>query len=123
MANISERDIDTMVTILDHCDRIEEYIERFGKDYSVYQNDFVYQDAVKMRLFQIGECSNRISEEGKQLMRNIPWHKIYGLRNIIGHGYEKIVEQRIWGTIIYDIPELKQGILFWLNHENIQLDE
>ena len=69
-----------------------------------------YRDAVKMNLFRIGETVNSISDECKEHLKDIPWHQIYGMRNIIGHGYVKVDDEIIWKTVENDIPVLEQII-------------
>ncbi|MBQ9653468.1 MAG: DUF86 domain-containing protein [Bacteroidales bacterium] len=41
----------------------------------------------------------------------IPWHELYGLRNRIVHGYDKVNKAIIWSTIIQDIPVIKVELL------------
>ena len=106
----SERDIDSLLMILDHCERIEACVKRFGDDYDSYINDLDYQDAVKMNLLQIGEISNRISDECTGRISGVPWRAVYGLRNVIAHGYESLVEERIWDTVRNDIPQLSAAL-------------
>ena len=72
---MNERDIDLLLRILDHCDRISACIHRFGDDFQKYLMDPDYQDAVKMNLFQIGECVNRLSEEFRAEKTEVPWHE------------------------------------------------
>ena len=43
-------------------------------------------------------------------MNAIPWHKIYGTRNVIAHGYVKVKNEIIWEIIEKDVPLLKQEI-------------
>ena len=103
----SERDIDSLFLMLDHCERIESCVRRFGDSYDSYFTDHDYQDAIKMNLLQIGEICNRLSDECTGQIKDIPWREIYGLRNVIAHGYESLVEERIWNTVKEDIPDLK----------------
>lgn len=103
---LKERDIDNLMMILDHCERIEACVKRFGEDYDSYSNDMDYQDAVKMNLLQIGEISNRLSDECTDKISGVPWRAVYGLRNVIAHGYESLAEERIWDTVKNDIPQL-----------------
>ena len=71
----SERDTDSLLMILDHCERIDACVKRFGDDYDSYFNDPDYQDAVKMNLLQIGEISNRLSDDCTGRISSIPWRK------------------------------------------------
>jgi len=108
MRNQSERDKDYVASILDHCDRITAAIERFGNSFDNFATDADYRDVIKMHLFQIGEISNKISDEYKDRMTDIPWVQMYGIRNIIAHAYVKVDEEIIWNTVINDIPSLVQ---------------
>ena len=117
-----DSDIDLLLRILDHCDRIKSCIQRFGDDFQVYLQDLDYQDVIKMNIFQIGESVNSLSDEIKEEFSGIPWHEIYGMRNIIAHGYVKIKEERIWQTIQTDIPELDKQITEFLENSGIKND-
>lgn len=114
MKTISERDVDIICSILDHCDRITEIVKRIDSSWEKYSKDIVFKDAIKMNIFQIGELSNHLSDEFKELTAEISWHKIYGTRNIIAHGYIMIDERIIWNTVLKDIPELKNKLLVLL---------
>ena len=110
MRGISERDIDNLSAILDYCDRIHSITERFGNSYEQYRADADYQDAVMMNVFQIGEATNRLSDECKETLDMIPWHEIYGTRNVIAHGYVKVKDEIIWKIVERDIPILTKEI-------------
>ena len=122
MKMVNERDIDMLLRILDHCDRVFSSISRFGDDYEIYKEYWDYQDVIKMNLFQIGEISNNLSDELRENMSEIPWHQLYGMRNIIAHGYEKVHEEEIWKTIKNDIPDIKGKIVSFLNKLNIDTE-
>ena len=51
------RDYELILRMIDHCKRIEEIKDRFGNSFNAFSKDSVYQDAVNMNLFQIGELS------------------------------------------------------------------
>lgn len=110
MREFSDRDKDNLAAILDYCDRISSIIERFGNSFEIYKTDADYRDAVLMNVFQIGEASNRLSDECKEIFNSIPWHEIYGTRNVIAHGYVKVNNEIIWDIIERDIPLLKKEI-------------
>ena len=110
MKQFSERDIDCLNAILDHCDRIEKLKERFGDSFEIFAKDPAYIDAALMNIFQIGELSNQLSDECREIFSETPWHQIYGTRNIIAHAYVKVDNMIIWNIISYDIPRLKKEI-------------
>ena len=67
-------------------------------------------NACVMRLQVIGEHVGKLmKEESRPLDKftEIPWHAIYGLRNIIAHEYANIDEAVIVSVINEDLPKLK----------------
>ena len=63
-----------------------------------------------MNIFQIGELSNHLSDELKESFPDIPWHNIYGIRNIIAHAYIIVDKSKIWETAENDVPVLYKKI-------------
>ena len=53
MSTPNERDLDYIAAMLDHCDRIEEILQRLDYSEEKYNQDAVFQDAVKMNIFQM----------------------------------------------------------------------
>lgn len=110
MKTVSERDIDRLVKILDYCDKIRECRDYFNDSFDVFADNVIYQDAVQMSLFQIGEQANHLSEKCIEQMGGVPWYQIIGLRNRIAHGYETVQSNQIWSIMIKDVPDLKDAI-------------
>ena len=110
MIRLAPRDEDSLVRILELCDRINSARQRYGDGLNSFLADEDYKDVVCMNLFQIGEVSHSLSDELKASMSEVPWREIYGLRNVIAHGYESLVEERIWNTVKKDIPQLSQTL-------------
>ena len=56
------------------------------------------QDAILMRLQQIGENLIKIRDQDSDAFQHKPdsWHKLAGLRNVISHSYETIEPDIIW---------------------------
>ncbi len=70
-------------------------------------------NACVMRLQVIGEHVGRLmKEDSKPLDKytEIPWHAIYGMRNIISHEYANIDETVIISAIKEDLPKLKDVV-------------
>ena len=62
----------------------------------------------------IGEGVNRINRLIPGFLENsfpdIPWKSIIGMRNRIAHGYFELDADAVYGTIVCDIPMLKETI-------------
>ena len=66
------------------------------------------QDAVTQPLEIIGEAAGHVSEEYRELQREIPWHKMIGMRNRLIHEYFRVNYGTVWDTVKDDLPELVQ---------------
>lgn len=64
-------------------------------------------NAICLEFIQIGEKVNLLPEEFYESYPDVPWHELYGLRNRIVHGYEKVRKEIIWATIVQDLPLIK----------------
>jgi len=87
-------------------------IEIFLTDYTEedFYNDRKTKDAVVRNLEVIGEASNQLNKNFKDLNKNIPWREAADLRNKIIHDYAGIDYKMLWVIIQNDLPPLKQQL-------------
>ena len=98
-----------------HVDDIYDAIKAIQKYTSgLSRDDFMAssekQDAVIRRLEVIGEAANRLTEDFRSRYPEIAWSGIVGLRNVLIHEYDTIDLDRVWKTIVRDIPELERQL-------------
>lgn len=105
--NPGERDRELSLAILEHCQRIEDACNRFGDDYETFVFDEDYQDVINMNILQIGELANQLTDAFKEQYPDVPWHQMYGIRNIMAHAYIQVDAATVWDTVKNDIPKLK----------------
>jgi len=106
---MTERDIARLREILWFCAGIDETLERFGYDRETLLCDRDYFDSVCMKLLQIGECCNRLSDVFRQRTEHLAaWSGIRGLRNLVAHEYGELDGDLLWEIVTEDIPALKQ---------------
>ncbi len=74
-------------------------------------NDLKDFNAICLEIIQIGEKVNQLPIAFYDEYPEIPWHELYGMRNRIVHGYEKVNKVIIWATLMQDIPAIKQKLL------------
>jgi uncharacterized protein with HEPN domain len=87
---------------------IENYLE--GKrDFDIYKKNKMLRRAVERELEIIGEALNNIEKTDPNIKISAK-RQIIGLRNRVIHGYDKIDDEIIWGTIIKHLPILKTEI-------------
>ena len=80
--------------ILETIDLVQSSLE--AVDEADFRTDRDKIDLTAFRLFQIGELTNKLSQDVKQRHPEIAWPSIYGLRNLIAHHYEKTKPQALW---------------------------
>lgn len=66
----------------------------------------LHQDAIFRTLEIIGEAAGNISQETRQVHKDIPWDEIIGMRNRLIHEYFRIDLTKVWETATLDIPAL-----------------
>jgi uncharacterized protein with HEPN domain len=54
----------------------------------------------------IGEAASGLAPELRQQYANIPWQDIVSMRNRLVHAYFDIDLDRVWDTMIEDLPRL-----------------
>lgn len=113
---MDSRDISVLKHMLKYCNEIENTINRFGNDIEKFKNDNDYKDSLSMKIFQIGELANHLTDEYLEETKNkINWNAIRGMRNRFAHGYGKMDSNKIFYTGIEDIPVIKKFLENELN--------
>ena len=94
--------------IKESIDSIEKFLGE-KRDFKIYMANKMLRRAVEREFEIIGEAMNRIGKldatidiSGKKL--------IIDMRNRVIHGYDKIDNEIIWGTIVRHLPVLKLEI-------------
>ncbi len=91
--------------IQESIDSIEKYLGE-KRDFKVYMANKMLRRAVEREFEIIGEAMSRIEKLDPSL--DISGKKqIISMRNRVIHGYDKIDNEIIWGTIVRHLPTLK----------------
>lgn len=80
--------------ILDSVEKIHRYTTNMT--FEDFCSDSKTIDAVVRNFEIIGEASNRLPEEIKDLYSAVDWHRIRGFRNRIVHDYMGIDYRTVW---------------------------
>jgi len=64
------------------------------------------QDAVIRRIEIIGEASRRISDSTKTEYSELPWRRLYRMRNLMIHEYDRVDLGAVWETVQNELPKL-----------------
>ncbi|MEO1593467.1 MAG: HepT-like ribonuclease domain-containing protein [Cyanobacteria bacterium J06632_22] len=68
------------------------------------------QDSVIRRLTIIGEAAGRLSDETREAIPDIEWHKFKGMRNRLIHKYDEIDIDLVWDITQQELSVLIQAI-------------
>jgi uncharacterized protein with HEPN domain len=83
--------------------RILDYAE--GMDILKFKQSYITVDAVVRNFEIIGEASKNLPDHITEKYPEVPWRKMYGLRNLISHEYFGVDYEMIWEIIISDLPQ------------------
>jgi len=106
---------DRLEDILESIELIQEWSKGMTEleDFMITPNRVMAFNACVMRLQVIGEHVGKLLKEKSNPLdeyKDIPWHAIYGMRNLISHEYGNIDEVVVVSTINDDLPKLKKVI-------------
>ena len=90
-------------------ERIEEYIKGF--DFASFKKNYLVVDAVARNFEIIGEAAKNIPSEIQVKYPQLPWRKMYGLRNLISHEYFGIDYEIIWEIASKNLPQNKEILI------------
>jgi len=66
----------------------------------------------------IGEAASKVSQESQDLLTNIPWRNIVGMRNRLVHAYFDINLDILWKTVVEGLPPIAEDIKHFLDGLN-----
>ena len=101
---LNENDLSYLIDIVDCIMDINEFTKAI--EYYQFEKEKMRKLAVERQLEVIGQAANKISKEKQDLMKNIPWENIIGLRNKLAHDYGEILAERIWIISKTSVQEL-----------------
>jgi len=101
---LNENDLSYLMDIVDCIMDINEFTKSI--EYYQFEKDKMRKLAVERQLEIIGQAANKISNETQNIMVNVPWKNIIGMRNKLAHDYGEILAERIWAISKKSIQEL-----------------
>jgi len=100
--------------------RIEEYLGDL--DFKKFKMTHIVVDAVVRNFEIIGEASRKIPSDIQEEYPEIPWRKMYGLRNLIAHEYFGIDYEMIWEIAKNNLPQNRKDLQKIIEKEKAQGD-
>ena len=81
---------------------LEQEKERHSLE-SIKEDKLAFYGMAKM-IEIIGEASYKLTHDFKKAHPELPWTEMEGMRHILVHGYYAISPDRLWATVVNDIP-------------------
>jgi uncharacterized protein with HEPN domain len=103
--------------ITESCTKILNYTS--GMDFEALLADDRTYDAVLLNLQIIGESVKNLPQEVRDLVPEIEWRKIAGLRDIIAHTYFQIESSIIWDIVQTKIEPLQEAVTTLLSSNEL----
>jgi len=104
----SQRDAIILKKVLKYCDEVNQAVSHFGDNFETFEESSVYRGSASMGILQIGEHSNRLSDDFKARFTDMPWPKIKAMRNVIAHEYYEMDIAILWKIVCEYVPELQE---------------
>ena len=105
---MQSKDRMVLLKILDKIEVLEKIAK--GKTKEKFLDDNILQHAAAMAFLSMGELTKHFTKDFIETEKRLPVNKMRGMRNMAAHEYDAIRFERVWETIIVDIPELKSII-------------
>lgn len=106
---MSRRDVLDLRDYLEHmlqaADRVQRYLE--GMDRTGFLADELRQDAVLRNFEVLGEAAWNVHRHFPDVVAThpgIPWKAMYGMRNVLAHGYFRIDLDAVWEAATSALP-------------------
>lgn len=104
-------DIKDSARLWDMLDSARTVIEfTSGQHFEEFLHDRKTRNAVERNFEIIGEAARCVSPEARELLSEIPWKSIIGLRNVLTHEYGEIRYEILWSIIKNKLPALIQKL-------------
>jgi uncharacterized protein with HEPN domain len=91
-----------LIDMITSIERIAEYTS--GLDFERFDNNFMVVDAVARNFEIIGEAARKIPKDLQEKYPDVPWEKMYRLRNIVSHEYFRVDHETLWEIATKHLP-------------------
>ncbi|CAN5784444.1 hypothetical protein BH18ACT15_BH18ACT15_06670 [soil metagenome] len=91
----------------------EAAAELIGRGRQAWDNDVLLRLAGEAVIGRIADATNRLPEEIKGSIHDVPWDDIRDIRILVDHIYHRIDYNSLWQTLHDDVPHLVSRLREW----------
>jgi uncharacterized protein with HEPN domain len=91
--------------ILEAVRRIESYVAEVTEE--EFSQNGEKQDAVIRRIEIIGEATARLSPETRDVLSELPYRKMRGMRNVVAHDYANVDIAIVWEVATVHLKQVR----------------
>lgn len=105
------RPINSIIADIDHAGEAAEELIARGR--TAWDNDVLLRLAGEAVIGRIADATNRLPEDVKDSIPEVPWDDIRDIRILVDHIYHRIDYDALWATLRDDVPRLLERLKEW----------
>jgi uncharacterized protein with HEPN domain len=75
-----------------------------------FADDLILQFGAEAAIGRIGDAASKLPAEVIDAIPGVPWKEIIGFRIVVDHVYHRLDYDRVWNTLVDDIPRLRDAV-------------
>jgi len=101
---------DTLDDIEDVAEAAEDLV---GRGRNAWDEDRLLRLAGEAVIGRIADASNRLPDDVKAAVPDVPWDDIRDIRILVDHIYHRVDYDSLWQTLATDVPDLLTRLRRW----------
>ena len=94
-------------------DAAEAARELIGRGKDAWNDDRLLRLAGEAVIGRIADAANRLPDEVKQAVPEVPWDDVRDIRILVDHIYHRVDYEALWKTLAEDVPLLLRQLRRW----------
>ena len=87
--------------------------ELIGRGKDAWEDDRLLRLAGEAVIGRIADAANRLPDDVKQAVPDVPWDDIRDIRILVDHIYHRVDYEALWKTLGEDVPLLLRRLRRW----------
>lgn len=94
-------------------DAAEAAAELAGRGRESWDEDRLLRLAGEAVIGRLADAANRLPDEVKEAVPDVPWDDILNIRILVDHVYHRVDYDSLWETLATDVPDLLARLRRW----------